>query len=518
MTHKIFRLVTSLIFALAITFAGVTPARAVGPWYVSTTGDDNNNCLSPGTPCGTINGAIGKATDGDTINVAKGTYTGTGFEVVYLDKDATLAGGWDASFTAQSGMSILDGQGERRGISSITSNVTIFADHFTIQHGFASSGGGIGISNFGTLILSNSIVANSTASNGGGIAFAGSLTLNDSTVRDNIASNGGGGIWNLNGALTLNNSTISGNTTGEGGGGIKDDGFMTILNNSTVSGNTASGNGGGINYGSNTLILNNSSVGGNTAGGMGGGLGSDSTGGIVTLQNTILSGNTSGIGPDCSGIIGSSGYNLIGNNSDCTFTSTTGDLVGTSIDPINPRWGSLQDNGGSTFTHALQTGSPAIDAGNPAAPGSGGNACLATDQRGIARPQGPCCDIGAFELEATGGVKEVTIDIKPGSQSNPINPRGSGKIPVAILSTLDFDAPSEVDKATLTFGRTGDEISLLSCNRKGEDVNGDGLLDLVCHFKTKLTGFQIGDTEGFLKGQTLEGVSIEGRDSVRILK
>ena len=49
-------------------------------------------------------------------------------------------------------------------------------------------------------------------------------------------------------------------------------------------------------------------------------------------------------------------------------------------------------------THALQSGSPAIDAGNPATPGSGGNACEPTDQRGVARPQGAACDIGAFEL------------------------------------------------------------------------------------------------------------------------
>ena len=61
--------------------------------------------------------------------------------------------------------------------------------------------------------------------------------------------------------------------------------------------------------------------------------------------------------------------------------------------------GPLQDNGGPTFTHALLAGSPAIDARNPAAPGSGGNACEATDQRGVARPQGAACDIGAFELE-----------------------------------------------------------------------------------------------------------------------
>jgi hypothetical protein len=113
---------------------------------------------------------------------------------------------------------------------------------------------------------------------------------------------------------------------------------------------------------------------------------------------------------------------------------------------------------------------------------------------------------------------DVAIDIKPGSQTNPINPRSIGKIPVAILSTADFNAPSEVDKTSLTFGRTGDEVSLAFCNKKGEDVNSDGLLDLVCQFKTKLTGFKSGDAEGFLKGQTLEGVPIEGRDSVRILK
>jgi hypothetical protein len=112
---------------------------------------------------------------------------------------------------------------------------------------------------------------------------------------------------------------------------------------------------------------------------------------------------------------------------------------------------------------------------------------------------------------------EVTIDIKPGGQTNPINTRSSGKIPVVIFSTPNFGALSTVDKTSLTFGRTGGELSLAFCN-KGEDVNDDGLLDLVCHFKTKSTGFQVGNTVGFLKEQNLEGVSIEGSDLVRILK
>lgn len=90
-------------------------------------------------------------------------------------------------------------------------------------------------------------------------------------------------------------------------------------------------------------------------------------------------------------------------------------------------------------------------------------------------------------------------------------------IPVAMLSTADFDAPSEVDKNSLMFGSTGEEGSLAFCTTRAEDVNGDGLLDQVCHFNTRDTGFQQNDTEGILKGQTVGGVPIEGRDAVRIV-
>lgn len=114
----------------------------------------------------------------------------------------------------------------------------------------------------------------------------------------------------------------------------------------------------------------------------------------------------------------------------------------------------------------------------------------------------------------------VDIDIKPGSDSNTVNPKSNGKIPVAILSTKDFDAPSQVDQNSLTFGRTGDEQSLAFCNRRPKDVNHDGLKDdLVCHFYTQIAGFKCGDTEGILRGKTLDGtpIAIEGRDSVKIV-
>ncbi|MHC4611936.1 MAG: hypothetical protein ACYS7M_16510 [Planctomycetota bacterium] len=111
----------------------------------------------------------------------------------------------------------------------------------------------------------------------------------------------------------------------------------------------------------------------------------------------------------------------------------------------------------------------------------------------------------------------IEIDIKPGSDPNSIRPTSQGKIPVAILSSPDFDARTELDTASLTFGRTGDEESLSRCNRSGEDINGDGLLDQICHFKTRDAGFQCGDTEGVLRGQTVDGAPIEASDSVNIV-
>lgn len=111
----------------------------------------------------------------------------------------------------------------------------------------------------------------------------------------------------------------------------------------------------------------------------------------------------------------------------------------------------------------------------------------------------------------------VNIDIKPGSDHNSINPKSKGKIPVAILSTPTFNAPAEVDTTSLTFGRTGDEPSLAFCNASAEEVNGDGLLDLICHFNTQQTGFQAADTQGVLKGTTVDGTYITWTDSVRIV-
>jgi 6-phosphogluconolactonase (cycloisomerase 2 family) len=111
----------------------------------------------------------------------------------------------------------------------------------------------------------------------------------------------------------------------------------------------------------------------------------------------------------------------------------------------------------------------------------------------------------------------VDIDIKPGSSPAPINPKSHGKIPVAILSSPTFNATAQIEQRSLTFGRTGDEPSLVVCDAVSEHVNGDGLPDLVCHFDTQTAAFQKGDTQGTLKGKTKTGIPLFGVDSIRIV-
>lgn len=109
----------------------------------------------------------------------------------------------------------------------------------------------------------------------------------------------------------------------------------------------------------------------------------------------------------------------------------------------------------------------------------------------------------------------VLVDIKPGDSANTMNPTSSGSIPVAIMSSATFDAPKMIDLISVRFGRTGNEASLEKCNPQGEDVNGDGHLDLTCHFSIALAGFQSGDSAGVLRAKTLDAQLVEGKDSIR---
>jgi YVTN family beta-propeller protein len=114
-------------------------------------------------------------------------------------------------------------------------------------------------------------------------------------------------------------------------------------------------------------------------------------------------------------------------------------------------------------------------------------------------------------------VLPLEVDIKPGSGLAPINATSNGRIPVALLSSAQLNVPADVDLTTLRFGHTGTEPSLAFCGGP-IDVNGDGLPDIICHFRAADAGFQAGDTEGILTGRTRAGAALEGRDGIRIVR
>jgi cysteine-rich repeat protein len=116
------------------------------------------------------------------------------------------------------------------------------------------------------------------------------------------------------------------------------------------------------------------------------------------------------------------------------------------------------------------------------------------------------------ESDCTFPVTDVTIDIKPWSFPNSINLGSKGKLTVAILTTDDFDATT-VDPLSVEFGPD----SALEAHGKGhiEDVDDDGDLDLVLHFKTLESGIACGETEVRLTGETFDGQDIEGYDSIQ---
>jgi hypothetical protein len=301
---------------------------------------------------------------------------------------------------------------------------SVFSDTTITQNKAVFATGGGGISAGGNLTLLNCSVTNNYGDHDtGGIHFSGnSLTISNCLINNNYTGGRFGGINSGATNILILNSTISANRADSYSG-------MTLGGNSTVSGCTISSNlneathfGGGV-AASGTLNMTNCTISGNLARyhpSVGvfceygstravnctiafNGIGVDNsvyTSNTFYALNTIIANN--GTGPtngDFFGTLTSQGHNLIGNlNTNMTIVgSANGDIYG-----VDPLLGSLQNNGGPTLTHALLTGSPAIDAGTR-------TGAPLTDQRGVVRHFGISVDIGAFESEYRMLTNEVRI-------------------------------------------------------------------------------------------------------------
>ena len=395
-------------------------------------------CADAGGFC-TLRAAIQEAnafSGSDMISLPAGLYVLT---LAGAGENLSATGDLDVNYDltiggAGASVTTIDG-GSLDRVLHLANQVQLTVSGVTIQHGeIDTEGGGLRADFFGTLIVQNSVITsnvvleNNSQANAGGGVFCGSSTcsLTNTTVSDNEAPNFGGGVAGFFATLNLTDCTVDGNSiAGSAGGGISygggggtiagttvsdnhalggdgggiSAGAAVILQNSTVSGNSASGGGGGVQ--GDDLTINNSTIAFNSSGPDGDGGGILVQGSGVTVRNSIIAFNTDagGEAPDCGGIaLTSEGYNLIGTATGCTIGGDlTGNLVGVSA-ALSP----LANHGGPTRTHALLGGSPAVHAGNPAVPGSGGTACESVDQRGVSRPQpgGGRCDIGAYEFVA----------------------------------------------------------------------------------------------------------------------
>ena len=274
----------------------------------------------------------------------------------------------------------------------------------TITNGATTQGGGI-FADTASVTLSNCDVSgNTSTTQGGGIFLSatGQLTVQNSTISGNAAGSNGGGIYFFNdGALSLRNSTVSGNSAKGTGGGIYFFGTVNVggfnVENSTIHGNSSTGVGGGVFLGALTGTANftNSTITGNTStGANGGGLARASATGTVVLASTVVAENANPNSRD----VFINGGNITANNSffgaatGLTITGSGNIATGTQTTPTSPQLGTLQNNGGPTFTRLPIGVGPLVNAGS-------NTLALATDQRGAGFPRviGVRADIGAAE-------------------------------------------------------------------------------------------------------------------------
>jgi uncharacterized repeat protein (TIGR01451 family) len=422
--------------------------------------------------------------------------------------------------------------------------------------GGGNGGNGGGLNNAGSLTLTNDTVAGNTTGSGGTggndtVTNAGS----DDTISIGLGGDGGngGGIYNT-GSLTLTDDTVSGNTTGPGGNGGSENVTSTGSNDTLAVGGGNGGAGSGI-YNAGSMTLTNDTIAGNTTGaagsggadninasgsgdtidlvgfvGDGGGIFNDGSGsitnatvsangangansggdisfgaGTLTLANTIVASASSG--GNCAylgGAVSDGAYNLDSATS-CDLTSASDKTSS------NPQLGTLQSDGGQTSTMALASTSPAIDAIPPGTNGCG--TTVTTDQRGVARPQGAGCDIGAYEYgdvamqSLAASAKKVPSGSKLTYTATVVNAGAVGATGVTVSNALP--AGEKFKSASASLGSCSASGSTVTCDLGDLGAADTATVTIVVKVKA-MKGTMLTDTSTV---SATTGDTIPGNDS-----
>ena len=297
----------------------------------------------------------------------------------------------------------------------------------------------------GTLSVSNVLIENNTAASAVFLQDV-AATLSNVTVRHNFAA---GFYLYGTAASEFDNVTISGNSADVVDGAMfvmATTGALT-LNNTTIAYNT------GAARGSADPALD---VGGIYI----------AAGNVVNVRNSIIARNSVGsrvAGGDCRGSINSQGYNLIEDTTHCVIGGVqVGNLTG-----LDPKLAPLFDYGSGLPTHLLLPGSPALDSGNPAAPGSGGNSCLAADARGLARNKSRC-DMGAYEYRAD-FIVDTTLDQVDANSNDGLCQSGSG---FCSLRAAVQQANAAASFRTIYVPAGNYQLTIPSSHQQGDDTTG----------------------------------------------
>ena len=440
---KIFSLALLLTLAVLPALPALT-VQAASVLHVFPTATGTGNCSSWANAC-TLQTALTNAASGDEIWVMKGTHKpstdpANRSATFQLKDGVAVYGGFAGTENARTqrdpavNVTILSGDIDNNDsqtpiitdLATVAGNTTnsyhvvtvatgatvAILDGFTITAGYANGsspnnrGGGM-YYNDSSPTLTNLTFSGNSAGAGGGMytelsaptltsvtfngnsaIYGGGLaslssepTLMNVTFSGNSTTTLGGGLASLSSSPTLTNVTFSYNSATNSGGGMYNEDSSPTLINGTFSGNSAR-DGGGMYYKTSASTLTNVTFSGNSATNSGGGIYHEASN--SNIRNTILWGNTAPTGAQ---------IHSVTNSPIMSYSVVQGGYAGgTSIITADPLLGAFGNNGGFTKTIPLLAGSSAIDTGNDAV-------CPATDQRGVSRPQGAHCDIGAFELD-----------------------------------------------------------------------------------------------------------------------